>query len=71
MVTLLLARGVRFAAWAFVGAAYGNAAVAVLRSFDGWASGRQTLLLTGFAGLTLVALVYLWARRRSRLGPDV
>jgi membrane protein YqaA with SNARE-associated domain len=70
-LTLLVARGCRYAVWAVVGAAYGDEAIAVLRSFDAWAAGRQTLLLSAAAGLTLAMLVYLWARRRSRLDPDV
>jgi membrane protein YqaA with SNARE-associated domain len=70
-LTILLARGARYVAWAVVGAAYGDHAVAVLRSFDAWAAGRQTLLLSLAAGLTLVTLAYLWVRRRGRLDPDV
>jgi uncharacterized membrane protein YdjX (TVP38/TMEM64 family) len=70
-LTVLLARGARYTAWAVVGAAYGDEALAVLRSFDAWAAGRQTVLLLGAAGLTLATLAYLWARHRARLDPDV
>jgi membrane protein YqaA with SNARE-associated domain len=70
-LTLLLARGARYAAWAVVGAVYGDEAIAVLRSFDAWAAGRQTLLLSVAGVLTLATLVYLWLRRRASLGPDV
>ncbi len=70
-LTLLLARGARYAAWAVVGAVYGDEAIAVLRGFDAWAAGRQTLLLSAAAGLTLATLVYFWARRRANLDPDV
>jgi membrane protein YqaA with SNARE-associated domain len=70
-LTLLLARGARYAAWALLGAAYGDEAIGVLRSFDAWAAGRQTLLLSAAAGLTLATLVYLWVRRRANLDPDV
>lgn len=71
VVTLLLARGFRFAAWAVVGAAYGDAAIALLHSFDAWAAGQKTLLLSATAGLTLATLAYFWARRRANLDPDV
>ena len=70
-LTLLLARGARYAAWAVVGAVYGDEAIGVLRSFDAWAAGRQTLLLSVTAGLILATLAYLWARRRANLDPDV
>lgn len=72
-LTLLLARGARYAVWAVLGAAYGDEAMGFLRSFDAWAAGRQTLLLSVAAGLTVATLVYLWARRPApdRLDPDV
>ena len=70
-VTLFLARGARYTGWALMGAVYGDEALAALRSFDDWAAGRQTLLLSLAAGLTLATLVYLWARRRAPLDPDV
>jgi membrane protein YqaA with SNARE-associated domain len=70
-LTLLLARGARYTVWAVLGAVYGDAAMRMLRSFDTWAAGRQTLLLSLAAGLTLATLVYFWARRPSRLDPDV
>jgi membrane protein YqaA with SNARE-associated domain len=71
VLTILLARGARYVAWAVVGAAYGEQAIGVLRSFDAWAAARQPLLLSGVAGLALATLAYLWARRRSRLASDV
>ncbi len=71
LITVLVARGVRYAVWAVLGATYGDEAVAMLRSFDAWAAGRQTLLLSLAAGLTLATLAYLWARRRAKLDPDV
>jgi membrane protein YqaA with SNARE-associated domain len=70
-LTVLLARGARYAAWAFLGATYGDQAVGLLRSFDAWAASRSTLLLAGVAGIALATLAYLWARRRARLAPDV
>jgi len=71
LLTILLARGARYGAWAVLGAVYGDEAIAILRSFDAWAAGRQTLLLSIGAGLTLATLAYLWARRRVNLDPDV
>jgi membrane protein YqaA with SNARE-associated domain len=71
VLTLLLARGARYTAWAVVGAVYGDDAIAVLRLFDAWAAGRQSLLLAVAAGLTLATLAYWWARRRTRFDPDV
>jgi membrane protein YqaA with SNARE-associated domain len=70
-LTILLARGARYAAWAFLGAAYGDQAIGLLHSFDNWAASRSTLLLAGVAGIALATLAYLWARRRARLAPDV
>jgi membrane protein YqaA with SNARE-associated domain len=70
-LTLLLARGVRYAAWAVIGVAYGEAALGLLRSFDRWAEGQQVLLLALAAGLSLATVAYLWSRRRDRLDPDV
>jgi membrane protein YqaA with SNARE-associated domain len=70
-LTLLLARGARYAAWGVVGAVYGDEAIAVLRGFDAWAAGRQTLLLSVAAGLTLATIAFFWARRRTRLDPGV
>jgi membrane protein YqaA with SNARE-associated domain len=67
--TLLVSRGARYALWAVIGAAYGDEALGLLRSFDAWAAGRQTLLLSLATGLTLATLVYLWARR-SRPEPE-
>jgi membrane protein YqaA with SNARE-associated domain len=73
-LTLLVSRGARYALWAVIGAAYGDEAMVLLRSFDAWAAGRQTLLLSLAAGLTLATLAYyLWARRPSAqpVDPDV
>jgi membrane protein YqaA with SNARE-associated domain len=71
LITLVLARGARYAAWAVVGAAYGERAIGVLRSFDAWAAARQPLLWSIVAGIVLATLAYLWARRRSSLATDV
>ena len=70
-LTLFLARGARYTAWAFVGARYGDQATSMLRAFDAWAAARQPYLIAFLALLLLATLaVYLW-RRRLRLDPEV
>lgn len=68
LVTLLLARGLRYAFWGLMGVAYGDAALRALRAIDAWSAARLPLIL----GVTAVALslvaAYLWRRRRAGVG---
>jgi membrane protein YqaA with SNARE-associated domain len=70
VVTLLIARGLRFAFWAAMGALFGDAALRGLERFDGWFAGHwlQVVLVVGLG--VVGALIVVWARRlRARPGP--
>jgi len=62
VITLLVARGLRYAAWAAVGIWYGERAIAVFNDVDNWMSARMPWLL----GLAVVALVGFLLWRRSK-----
>jgi membrane protein YqaA with SNARE-associated domain len=64
-LTLLIARGLRYSAWAVGGAVYGDDAPAVLRRSDQWASDNLPAVLIVALTLTLLA-VGLWMLRRRR-----
>jgi membrane protein YqaA with SNARE-associated domain len=68
VVTLLVARGVRYAFWGSMGIVYGEAGLVILQAVDGWTTARMPLLglLAALGGL-LVAWT-LFRRRRARLG---
>jgi membrane protein YqaA with SNARE-associated domain len=70
-VTLFLARGARYTAWALVGAAYGDEATIMLRAFDAWAAARQPYLIALLAVLLLATLAVYLLRRRPRPLPEV
>lgn len=63
--TLLVARGLRYTAWAIGGAVYGDEALAALRRTDQWFSRNLPLVLTLAVCLTLVG-VGIWIVRRRR-----
>jgi membrane protein YqaA with SNARE-associated domain len=65
-ITLVLARGARYACWALIGLLYGDEAMAVLRAVDGWFASRATMLLYSLFGMTLVFCLALLAMRRRR-----
>ncbi len=70
VVTLLLARGLRYAFWAAMGAYYGDEALAWLERFDAWFRENWAWALMA-AGLAVAAvLIVHWARGlRARPGP--
>jgi hypothetical protein len=61
-LTLLLARGLRYAFWAAMGAYYGDEALEWLERFDAWFADRWVAILIVLGGLVLAALIFLWAR---------
>jgi membrane protein YqaA with SNARE-associated domain len=61
-LTLLLARGLRYAFWAAMGAYYGGEALEWLERFDAWFADRWVAILIVLGGLVLAALIFLWAR---------
>jgi membrane protein YqaA with SNARE-associated domain len=64
MVTLLVARGLRYTFWGVMGAVYGREALDTLRRFDAWfGEGVSALLLVLAVGLVSVGAWFLWRRR--------
>jgi membrane protein YqaA with SNARE-associated domain len=68
-VTLFVARGLRYTAWAIGGAIYGDEALAALRRSDQWFARNLPMVLAVVVGLTLLA-VGLWVLKRRRR-PDL
>lgn len=65
-VTVLLARGARYAFWSVMGMLYGQEAVELLRAADRWFKGHAAIVLAiGTAGL-LAASAWYYLRRRAR-----
>jgi membrane protein YqaA with SNARE-associated domain len=68
LLTLAVARGLRYSFWGFMGAVYGDRGIALLRSVDSWfqAHGWAVVIVTL---LVVAALVAIWVLRRRRLPP--
>jgi membrane protein YqaA with SNARE-associated domain len=64
-LTLVLARGLRYVAWSFVGIRYGDAAMALLRSFDLWFAERLPWILALLAAATALWFLARAHRRRG------
>jgi len=64
-VALVVARGLRYLAWAFVGIRYGGAAMELLRSFDLWFAARLPWIVALVAVATALWLVARAQRRRG------
>jgi membrane protein YqaA with SNARE-associated domain len=71
-VTLLVARGLRYAGWALMGAVYGDEALALLRRMDAWTTAHAVPLLVGAAAATvaIVAAFYSQWGKSARRRPD-
>jgi membrane protein YqaA with SNARE-associated domain len=68
-ITLVVARGLRYASWAVMGAVYGDEALEWLERFDGWfAEHWAYLLVVGGAIVLAVALVLAARSVRARPG---
>lgn len=67
-LTLLIARGVRYGAWAVGGAVYGDEALAALRYTDLWFARNMAAVLALAGALTVLALGVWMLRRRRRTG---
>lgn len=66
VVTLLLARGLRYALWAGIGIVYRDEALRLLKVVDAWSARNVPVLLALSVGLGVSALLYwLWRRRRG------
>jgi len=67
-ITLLIARGLRYAFWATMGAFYGDEALDWLERFDGWFNEHGPLLLVGILAVVIAVLV-VYAARQGRARP--
>jgi membrane protein YqaA with SNARE-associated domain len=65
VLTLLVARGLRYSFWGTLGVLYGREALAMLQRFDAWFAGRTEWLLIGLALLVVVS-AGIWLLRRKR-----
>src|SRR6266480_4804356 len=61
-LTLLIARGMRYAFWAAMGAYYGDEALEWLEKFDAWFAERWAAVLIVLGGIVLAFLIVVWAR---------
>jgi membrane protein YqaA with SNARE-associated domain len=68
VVTLLVARGLRYTFWAVMGVLYGEQALGYLKEFDAWFRDRAPFLAVA-ALATLLAALGVWASRRLRARP--
>jgi membrane protein YqaA with SNARE-associated domain len=64
-LALVVARGLRYVAWALVGIRYGDAALSLLRSFDLWFAARLPWIA---ALIALAVALWLVARSQRRRG---
>jgi membrane protein YqaA with SNARE-associated domain len=64
IVTLLLARGLRYSVWSALAIAYGEKALQALKSIDGWFGQRVGLLSAILCCALLLTFVALGARQR-------
>jgi len=69
-LTLIVARGFRYAFWGTMGILYGDEALALLRSVDRWFGDQKSLILT-LAAAVVVALAAVYALRKLRAPADV
>jgi len=61
-LTLLIARGLRYAFWAAMGTYYGDEALEWLERFDAWFADRWAAVLIVMGGIVLAVLLVWWAR---------
>jgi len=69
VVTLFLARGLRYSAWSALAILYGEEALQILKSLDAWFEERLGVLAIVVSCALLALLVVLNIRRRGR--PEV
>jgi membrane protein YqaA with SNARE-associated domain len=74
VVTLFVARGLRYCLWAAIGMVYRDQALAMLRQVDQWSARHLPILLGGLVLIGLLAFLFVLVRRRRRrsapaLGP--
>jgi membrane protein YqaA with SNARE-associated domain len=70
VITLLVARGLRYTLWAVLGVVYREEALMLLRAVDAWSARHLPTILAGLALVGLFVTVYwLWRRRRTPVEP--
>jgi membrane protein YqaA with SNARE-associated domain len=62
LVTVAVARGIRYSFWGFMGAVYGSRGLLLLQAFDRWFLERAEWFLAG--AVLIVVAVLVWALRR-------
>jgi membrane protein YqaA with SNARE-associated domain len=71
MITLFVARALRYSIWAGLGIVYRERALELLRAVDSWSVQNAPLLFALAAGASALAAGYwLWRRRRGDRPPD-
>jgi LPXTG-motif cell wall-anchored protein len=68
VLTLLVARGLRYTVWAVVGMVYREEALRLLKAVDTWSAYNLPVILT-VLGLLAVGGVLYWTWRRRRRAP--
>jgi membrane protein YqaA with SNARE-associated domain len=68
-VTLMVARGLRYAFWGVLGIVYGDEALAILQRLDGWFQARAAIILGAMAVGTLLLAYVLWRWRHDHPTP--
>ena len=69
LITIGVARSLRYSFWGFMGAVYGDRGLELLKAFDRWFLDRAEWFAIG--ALLLVIAVAVWAFRRRYLGQGV
>ena len=67
--TLVVARGLRYVFWGFMGATYGDEALALLEAFDAWFAPTSVVILSIFAAFVLVMVCVVLRQRRKPRRP--
>lgn len=67
-LTLIVARGLRYAFWALMGALYGPRALALLQRVDGWFRDHAVAVFGGLAVVVVLIGLAAWARSRAARG---
>jgi membrane protein YqaA with SNARE-associated domain len=66
VITLLLARGLRYSAWSALAVLYGSEALELLKTLDAWFADRLGAMVIVVSTILLGLLIYYTLRRRGR-----
>jgi membrane protein YqaA with SNARE-associated domain len=69
ILTIGVARGIRYSFWGFMGAVYGGRGLELLRRFDRWFLDRAEWF--GVGAVVVLAALLVWSLRRRRAASDV